>query len=73
MTMQTDKQYNTQHEIKQNIELNDFVERYNKSFGLICREYIGKHLVIYDKEDAKEDVYDLVNSLSEVKEPDRVI
>jgi len=65
MRMQTNK-------IKHIVDLNDFVELYNKSVGIICKEYIGKHLVIYDKEDAKEDMYDVVNSLSEIKEKHRV-
>jgi len=61
-------QHVTEYKIKHCIDLNDFIELYNKSVGLICREYIGKHLVIYDKKDE----YTVINSLSEIKEPKRV-
>lgn len=51
----------------QNIQHHEFIERYNKSVGLICTEYIGKHLVIYNDEE-----YCTVNSLSEIKNPNLV-
>lgn len=65
--MQTDiKRYNSEYNLEHTISLNNFVKIYNKSVGIICKEYIGKHLVIYD------DNYDVVNSLSNVEEPHKV-
>lgn len=54
--------------IEYNIEPDVFIELYNKSVGMICKEYIGKYIVIYSQQD-KEDVGEVVNFLSDIKNP----